>query len=51
MWVAGAITKGSISERCRPEHLEPLLNKLGEAGVAIRVEKERVHIDASKRAG
>jgi UDP-N-acetylglucosamine 1-carboxyvinyltransferase len=35
--------------RCRPEHLEPLLNKLGEAGVSIRVEKERVHIDASKR--
>jgi UDP-N-acetylglucosamine 1-carboxyvinyltransferase len=48
--VAGAITKGSISvNRCRPEHLEPLLNKLGEAGVSIRVEKERVHIDASKR--
>jgi UDP-N-acetylglucosamine 1-carboxyvinyltransferase len=39
--VAGAITKGSISvNRCRPEHLEPLLNKLGEAGVSIRVEKE-----------
>lgn len=34
--------------RCRPEHLEPLLNKLREAGVAVSVEKERVHIDATK---
>jgi UDP-N-acetylglucosamine 1-carboxyvinyltransferase len=49
--VAGAITRGSISvNRCRPEHLEPLLNKLREAGVAIRAEKERVHLDASKPA-
>jgi len=47
--VAAAITKGAVSvARCRPEHLEPLLNKLGEAGVAVTVEKERVHIDATK---
>jgi UDP-N-acetylglucosamine 1-carboxyvinyltransferase len=46
--VAGAITKGSLSVgRCRPEHLEPLLSKLREAGAAITVEKERVIIDAT----
>jgi UDP-N-acetylglucosamine 1-carboxyvinyltransferase len=47
--VAGAITKGTMSVAgCRPEHLEPLLNKLGESGATISVEKERIHIDASK---
>ncbi len=47
--VAGAITKGSVSvNRCRPDHLDPLLNKLREAGVEVRVEKERVHLDATK---
>jgi UDP-N-acetylglucosamine 1-carboxyvinyltransferase len=47
--VAGAITKGAVSvTRCRPEHLEPVLNKLREAGVTVSVEKERVHIDATK---
>jgi UDP-N-acetylglucosamine 1-carboxyvinyltransferase len=49
--VAGAITKGSISiNRCRPDHLDPLLNKLREAGAEIRVEKERVNLDATKAA-
>ena len=48
--VAGAITKGAVSvARCRPEHLEPLVNKLREAGAAINVEKERITIDATKR--
>jgi UDP-N-acetylglucosamine 1-carboxyvinyltransferase len=46
--VAGAITKGSVSVAgCRPDHLEPLLNKLREAGVTISIEKERVHVDAT----
>jgi len=47
--VAGAITSGSVSvNRCRPDHLDPLLNKLEEAGASIRIEKERVHLDATK---
>ncbi len=47
--VAGAITKGSISvDRCRPDHLEPVIAKLREAGMDIRVEKESVHLDARK---
>ncbi|BFU95701.1 MAG: UDP-N-acetylglucosamine 1-carboxyvinyltransferase [Nitrospira sp.] len=46
--VAGAITKGSISvDRCRPDHLEPVIAKLREAGMDIRVEKESVHLDAA----
>jgi UDP-N-acetylglucosamine 1-carboxyvinyltransferase len=48
--VAGAITRGAVSVNlCRPEHLDPLLNKLREGGAEIRVEKERVTLDASKR--
>ncbi|WP_455370168.1 UDP-N-acetylglucosamine 1-carboxyvinyltransferase [Petrachloros mirabilis] len=47
--VAGAITKGSITvDRCRPEHIDPLINKLREAGAVIRVEKERIHLDATQ---
>ena len=49
--VAGAITRGAVSvDHCRPEHLDPLLNKLRETGAEIRVEKERVSLDASKTA-
>jgi UDP-N-acetylglucosamine 1-carboxyvinyltransferase len=49
--VAGAITKGCVSvNRCRPDHLDPLLNKLQEAGAEIQVEKERIRLDASKVA-
>lgn len=49
--VAGAITKGSVSvNRCRPDHLDPLLNKLREAGADVHVEKELVHLDATKAA-
>jgi len=45
--VAGAITRGSISvDRCRPDHLEPVIAKLRETGADIRVEKESVHLDA-----
>ena len=47
--VAGAITKGAVSvNRCRPEHLDPLVNKLREAGAEIQVEKERIRLDATK---
>jgi UDP-N-acetylglucosamine 1-carboxyvinyltransferase len=49
--VAGAITKGRVAvNRCRPDHLDPLLNKLQEAGAEVQVEKERIRIDASKVA-
>ncbi|SLM48175.1 UDP-N-acetylglucosamine 1-carboxyvinyltransferase [Nitrospira japonica] len=45
--VAGAITRGSISvDRCRPDHLEPVIAKLRETGADIRVEKESVHLNA-----
>jgi len=47
--MAGAITKGTVSvNRCRPDHLEPLIAKLREAGAEIRVEKESIHLDATK---
>jgi UDP-N-acetylglucosamine 1-carboxyvinyltransferase len=46
--VAGAITKGSVTiDRCRPDHLEPVIAKLREAGSEVRVEKEAVHLDAT----
>ncbi|HSB43754.1 MAG TPA: UDP-N-acetylglucosamine 1-carboxyvinyltransferase [Nitrospira sp.] len=49
--VAGAITKGCVAvNRCRPDHLDPLLNKLQEAGAEVQVEKERIRLDASKVA-
>ena len=35
-------------DRCRPEHIDPLINKLREAGAVIRVEKERIHLDATQ---
>lgn len=48
--VAGAITKGAVSvERCRPDHLDPVITKLQEAGAEIRVEKERVSLDATRK--
>jgi UDP-N-acetylglucosamine 1-carboxyvinyltransferase len=47
--VAGAITKGCVSvNRCRPDHLDPLLNKLQEAGAEVQIDKERIRLDASK---
>ncbi|HEU4685838.1 MAG TPA: UDP-N-acetylglucosamine 1-carboxyvinyltransferase [Nitrospira sp.] len=48
--VAGAITRGCVSvHQCCPDHLEPLLTKLREAGAEIRIEKETVHLNASGR--
>ncbi len=47
--VAGAITKGSVVvERCRPDHLDPVITKLQEAGADVRVEKERISLDATR---
>ncbi len=47
--VAGAITKGAVVvERCRPEHLDPVITKLQEAGAEIQVEKERISLDATR---
>ncbi|ULA66309.1 MAG: hypothetical protein LZF62_50298 [Nitrospira sp.] len=41
--VAGAITGGEVVvDRCRPEHMEPLLMKLRESGADLHEEKERV---------
>jgi UDP-N-acetylglucosamine 1-carboxyvinyltransferase len=48
--VAGAITGGDVVvDRCRPEHMEPLLMKLRESGVDLREEKERVHLQVPGR--
>lgn len=48
--VAGAITGGEVSvERCRPEHLEPLLVKLRESGVELAAESDRVHLKMNGR--
>jgi len=47
--IAGAITRGSVTvDRCRPDHLEPLVAKLREAGISVRVEKESVQLDATR---
>jgi UDP-N-acetylglucosamine 1-carboxyvinyltransferase len=46
---AGAITGGDLCvTRCRPEHLEPVILKLKEAGVDITEEKERIRVRASR---
>ena len=48
--VAGAITGGEVViDRCRPEHMEPLLMKLRESGVDLVEEKERVHLKVPGR--
>lgn len=48
--VAGAITGGDVLvDRCRPEHMEPLLVKLRESGVELREEKERIHLKVAGR--
>ncbi|MBA5872465.1 MAG: UDP-N-acetylglucosamine 1-carboxyvinyltransferase [Nitrospira sp. CR2.1] len=47
---AGAITGGEVSvERCRPEHLEPLLVKLRESGAALAEEGGRVRLKMNGR--
>lgn len=47
--IAGAITKGCVTvDRCRPDHLEPLIAKLRETGIDVRVEKESVQLDATQ---
>lgn len=48
--VAGAITGGQVVvERCRPEHMEPLLVKLRESGVELIEEKERIRLKVTGR--
>ncbi len=48
--IAGAITGGEVVvERCRPEHMEPLLMKLRESGVELIEDKERVCLKVSGR--
>ena len=48
--VAGAITGGEVSvERCRPEHLEPLLVKLRESGAELAEEAGRVRLKMNGR--
>ena len=48
--IAGAITGGQVVvERCRPEHMEPLLVKLRESGVELKEEKERVCLKVTGR--
>ncbi|MCX5721460.1 MAG: UDP-N-acetylglucosamine 1-carboxyvinyltransferase [Nitrospirae bacterium] len=48
--VAGAITRGAVTlNRCRPNHLDALLMKLREAGAEIKVEQDRIHLNAASR--
>lgn len=48
--VAGAITGGEVVvDRCRPEHMEPLLMKLRESGVELMEEKERIGLKVTGR--
>lgn len=48
--VAGAITRGAVTlNRCRPNHLDALLMKLREAGVELKVERDRIHLNAASR--
>lgn len=48
--VAGAITGGHVVvDRCRPEHMEPLLVKLRESGVELVEEKERICLRVTGR--
>ena len=48
--VAGAITRGAVTlNRCRPNHLDALLMKLRESGVELKVEQDRIHLNAGSR--
>jgi UDP-N-acetylglucosamine 1-carboxyvinyltransferase len=48
--VAGAITRGDVTvERCRPDHSEAFLAKLGEAGADLVIGKETIRIRAPQR--
>ena len=48
--VAGAITGGEVVvDRCRPEHMEPLLMKLRESGAELIEEKELVRLKVTGR--
>ena len=48
--VAGAITRGAVTlNRCRSNHLDALLMKLREAGVELKVEQDRIHLNAASR--
>lgn len=48
--VAGAITGGEVVvDRCRAEHMEPLLMKLRESGVELMEEKERIGLKVTGR--
>ncbi|HID32107.1 MAG TPA: UDP-N-acetylglucosamine 1-carboxyvinyltransferase [bacterium (Candidatus Stahlbacteria)] len=50
--VAAAITKGDISvERCRPDHLGVVLEKLKEIGAKVKVDKDRIRVRADRRLG
>ncbi len=46
--VAGAITGGEVTvEGCRPEHLEAVIGKLGEAGAEIVIQGRNIRIKSS----
>ena len=48
--VAGAITGGNIKvTNLNSNHIEPILNKLDEAGCVLKIEKNAVEIKATKR--
>jgi UDP-N-acetylglucosamine 1-carboxyvinyltransferase len=48
--VAAAITRGDVLvTNVIPEHLEPVINKLREAGVYVEVKEDRVRVAADKK--
>lgn len=48
--VAGAITGGNLKvTNLNSNHIEPILNKLEEAGCVLKIEKNAVEIKATKR--
>ncbi len=48
--VAGAMTSGELTvQEVNPEHLEPLLVKLQEAGVRLEVGKSKIHTSSPRR--
>ena len=48
--IAGAITSGELTvQEVNPEHLEPLLVKIREAGVQLEVGKSKIHVSCPHR--
>jgi UDP-N-acetylglucosamine 1-carboxyvinyltransferase len=47
--IAGAITGGDLEiTGCTPSHLTSVIQKLGEAGVSVETEKDRMHVKGTR---